>query len=73
MSYQVPDSESSDDLVTFHSIAYSPAPEDTIMGDTQPTGGLSAQSASHAVFQEQLRQLFNELQELRQENNDLQA
>ena len=61
MSYQVPDFESFDNLVIFHSVAHSPTPEDTIMGDSQPTGGLPAQSASHAVFQEQLRQLFNEL------------
>ena len=73
MSYQVPNSESSDDLVSFCSAAHSPTPEDTIMVDTQPTGVSSAQSASHAVSQEQLHQLFNELQELRQQNTELQA
>ena len=39
------------------------------MGDTQPTEVSSAQSVSHAVS----HQLFNELQELHQQNTELQA
>ena len=71
MSYQVPDSESSDDLVSFRSAA--PTPEDTIMGDARSTGVSPAQATSDAMSQEQLQQLFDELRGLRQQNADLQA
>lgn len=73
MSYQVPNSESSDDLVTFLSADHSPAPQETIMGDMQPAGNSPAQPTGNLVSQEQLQELFNELQGLRQRNDELQA